>query len=578
MASVADGCDTLAVMSANLFDSLLPRDDRRPAFRRPFLRRPGLPTLTYGDVDDRSARFAAALVGLGVGPGDRVAAQVDKSADAVALYLACLRTGAVLLPLNTAYTVGEVAFFVGDATPTVVVARPATLDDLAPSVPAGSAGFALVELGSDGSGSLATLADAADPFDDVIDRDADDLAAMLYTSGTTGRSKGAMLTHANLESNARALHRIWGFDDGAGDVLLHTLPIFHVHGLFVALHCAMLGGDEVVFLPAFDPATVVEHLPASTVMMGVPTQYTRLLAHDGFTSEVCSSIRLFTSGSAPMTEAVHAEFEERTGIRILERYGMTEAGMITSNPYDGERVPGTVGFPLPDVDLRVADDEGSEVATGETGVVEIRSPGLFAGYWNLPVKTAAEHRDGGWFVTGDVGSVDAEGRLTLEGRSSDMIISGGYNVYPKEIEMILDEVDGVIETAVVGVPHPDFGEAVVAVVVAAGRPAGGARDDGVGGDDGDGDGGDCGGDDGDGDGDGDGGGVGVDRGVDDGGGVRRSAADDALVSLLADALDGVLARFKHPKAYVVVDSLPRNAMSKIQKADLRRRHADLFGR
>ncbi len=263
-------------------------------------------------------------------------------------------------------------------------------------------------------------------------------------------------------------------------MLLHTLPIFHVHGLFVALHCAMLSGNEVIFLPRFDVADVVEHLPQATVMMGVPTQYTRLLAHQRqitadrdasrhdppeFDAAACRSIRLFTSGSAPMTEAVHAEFTARTGQQILERYGMTEAGMITSNPYDGDRVPGTVGFPLPDVELRVCDDDGNPVATGETGVVEIRSPGLFAGYWQMPEKTASEHRDGGWFVTGDVGSVDAEGRLTLEGRSSDMIISGGYNVYPKEVEMVLDELPGVLETAVIGVPHPDFGEAVVAVVV-----------------------------------------------------------------------------------------------------------------
>ena len=525
-------------MNANLFGSLVPRDDDRR--RRPFLRRPGLSTLTYGDVDERSARLAAALGGLGVAPGDRVVVQVDKSADAIALYLACLRTGAVLVPLNTAYTTGEVAFFVGDATPTVVVARPGTLGDLV-----GEGGPPLVELGTDGDGSLAALADAADPFDAVVERDPDDLAAMLYTSGTTGRSKGAMLTHANLGSNARALHRIWGFGDG--DVLLHTLPVFHVHGLFVALHCAMLGGDEVVFLPSFDPAEVIDHLPSSTVMMGVPTQYTRLLDHDGFTAEACAGVRLFTSGSAPMTEATHARFTERTGQQILERYGMTEAGMITSNPYEGERVPGTVGFALPDVEVRVADEDGSEVATGETGVVEIRSPGLFAGYWNLPDKTAAEHRDGGWFVTGDVGSLDGEGRLTLQGRSGDMIISGGYNVYPKEIEMVLDEVDGVVETAVVGVPHPDFGEAVVAVVVAAGRST---ADDAASADD--------------------------DASDDAAADAASSTDHDALTASLAASLDGVLARFKHPKAYVVVDALPRNAMSKIQKGELRRRHAGLF--
>ena len=502
-------CATLAVM--NLFTTLADRHADRPD--RPFLNVPGEETLTYRQVDERSARFAGALRRLGVEAGDRVVVQIDKSTDNVALYLACLRVGAVFLPLNTAYTANEVAFFVRDATPAVVVARPGTLADLDARV---------VELGSDRDGSLAEMADDGEPFDDVVSRSGEDLAAMLYTSGTTGRSKGAMLTHANLESNARALYEIWGFTEA--DVLLHTLPIFHVHGLFVALHCAMLGADEVIFLPRFDPDEVIDHLPDATVMMGVPTQYTRLLDHPGFTADACSGIRLFTSGSAPMTEAVHHQFTERTGHRILERYGMTEAGMITSNPYDGDRVPGTVGFALPDVDLRIADDDGNEVATGETGVVEIRSPGLFAGYWELPEKTASEHRDGGWFITGDVGSVDAEGRLTLEGRSSDMIISGGYNVYPKEIEMVLDEVPGVVETAVVGVPHPDFGEAVVAVVVPDG-----------------------------------------------------SVGDEALVDALRSSLDGALARFKHPKRYVVVDALPRNAMSKVQKAELRLEHTDLFG-
>jgi len=346
---------------------------------------------------------------------------------------------------------------------------------------------------------------------------------MLYTSGTTGRSKGAMLTHANLTSNAMALHDIWGF--GPDDVLLHTLPIFHVHGLFVALHCAMLSGNEVIFLPKFDVSAVIQYLPEATVMMAVPTQYTRLLGTERFDAHVCGSIRLFTSGSAPMTEAVHADFTERTGLQILERYGMTEAGMITSNPYDGDRVPGTVGFALPHVEMRIAGREGEPMQPGETGVVEIRSPGLFAGYWQLPEKTASEHREGGWFITGDVGSVDADGRLTLEGRSSDMIISGGYNVYPKEIEMVLDEVAGVLETGVIGVPHPDFGEAVVAIVV---------RDGTV------------------------------------------DVSDTELAASLAASLDGVLARFKHPKTYIAADELPRNAMSKVQKAALRSDHAHLF--
>lgn len=496
----------------NLFSTL--SDGFASRLDAPFLRVPGGATPTYRDVERRSAAMGGALRDLGVGVGDRVVVQIDKSPDNVALYLACLRIGAVYLPLNTAYTAGEVGYFVDDATPTVVVARPDTLDE-----PATTVNATLVHLGADGDGSFAEATDAADPFGAVVDRSDDDLAAMLYTSGTTGRSKGAMLTHANLATNAAALHDVWAF--GPDDVLLHTLPIFHVHGLFVALHCAMLSGNEVIFLPRFDVGRVVDLLSDATVMMGVPTQYTRLLADPRFTADASPSIRLFTSGSAPMTAAVHAEFTVRTGHSIVERYGMTEAGIITSNPYQGERVPGTVGFPLPGVELRVCDDDGEPLPAGETGGVEIRSPGLFAGYWNLPVKTAAEHRDGGWFVTGDVGSLDEEGRLTLEGRSGDMIISGGYNVYPKEVEMVLDEVPGVDETAVVGVPHADFGEAVVAVVV---------RD-----------------------------------------GTADVSDDD-----LAAALDGVLARFKHPKCYIDVDELPRNAMSKVQKSELRTRHADLF--
>ncbi len=474
------------------------------------MRTPGGPALTYQELDERSAQMAAALSGLGVTVGDRVAAQVDKSVDAVALYLACLRAGAVFLPLNTAYTDAEVQFFIRDAEPALVVARPGTLADL---------GAQVVTMDRDGGGSLQDIANRAEPMVEVVERDGDDLAAMLYTSGTTGRSKGAMLTHSNLTSNALALYESWRFTPD--DVLLHTLPIFHAHGLFVALHCAWLGANEIIFLPEFDVDAVVEHLPDATVMMGVPTHYVRLLTNPRFDPDTCRNIRLLTSGSAPMTAALHEEVTARTGHEIVERYGMTEALMITSNPYDGARVPGTVGMALPGVEVRVTDEDGEIVPPDVSGGVEIRSTALFTGYWRLPEKTASEFRDGGWFVTGDVGTLDEEGRLTLEGRAGDMIISGGYNVYPKEIEMVLDQVDGVDETAVIGVPHPDFGEAVVAVVV---------RDPGA---------------------------------------MVDAEEMDA-------ALTGRLARFKHPKHYEFVDALPRNSMSKVQKSDLRASHAGLF--
>ena len=424
---------------------------------------------SYGDLDRRSAVLAGGLRGRGIAVGDRVVVQVAKSVDAVALYLACLRTGVVYVPLNTAYTDHEVRGFVDDADAALFV------DDDA----------------------LATLGDA-DPDDSVAPRSGSDWAAMLYTSGTTGRSKGAMLSCDNLVANARALHDAWRFSPD--DVLVHVLPVFHVHGLFVALHCAFLAGAAVRFHLGFDPDAVVRDLRRSTVMMGVPTHYHRLLDQTDVDRDDCAGMRLFTSGSAPLLAARHEEFSQRTGHRIVERYGMTETMILTSNPYDGERVPGTVGFPLPGVDLRIGTDD----------LVEVQTDGLFLGYWGMPDKTAEATTDDGWFVTGDVGSLDADGRLTLAGRQSDMIISGGLNIYPKEIEQVLDGVDGVEESAVVGVPDPDFGEQVVAAIV-------GRLD------------------------------------------------EDALRS----ACDAALARFKHPRRYVAVAELPRNAMGKVQKAVLR---------
>ncbi len=430
--------------------------------------------------------------------GDRVVVQVDKSADAVALYVACLRTGAVFVPLNTAYTPTEVAGFVADADPSLFVGRPDT--ELPADVRSET-------LGTRGGGSLADLA-SPDPAEPVA-RGGDDWAAMLYTSGTTGRSKGAMLSCTNLVSNARALAAAWRF--APDDVLLHVLPTFHVHGLFVALHCCFAVGATVRLHERFDPDAVVRDLPASTVFMGVPTHYHRLLTHPGLDADLCRDVRLFTSGSAPLPAHEHQAFSERTGHRIVERYGMTETMILTSNPYDGDRVAGTVGFPLEGIELRVAAEDGRSVPTGATGTVEVRGPNVFLGYWHRPEATAQAVRSDGWFVTGDVGALDGEGRLTLAGRASDLIISGGYNVYPKEIELVLDRAPGVDESAVIGLPDPDLGEVVVAVLVADGP------------------------------------------------------LDEAAVLAACDGL----ARFKRPRRLVVVDELPRNAMGKVQKAALR---------
>ncbi len=465
-----------------------------PALDRPFLRVPGSGALTYGDMDERSAQAAGWLRSQGVALGDRVVVQLPKSADAVALYLGVLRLGAVYVPLNTAYTEAEVDWFVSDAEPAAVVRDAAVL----------AAGL-----------------DRAQPLSGFADRQDDDLAALVYTSGTTGRPKGAMLTHGNLASNALTLKEAWAFRPA--DVLLHALPIFHVHGLMVALHTAMLSACEVIFLERFHPSRVLADLPEATVMMGVPTHYHRLLAHGGFDTAACRRIRLLVSGSAPMTAALHRSVAERTGCEVLERYGMSETLMITSNPYDGPRVAGTVGLALPGIEVRVWADDGWALA-GQAGMVQVRGPNVGPGYWRRPDETAGSRTGDGWFITGDIGRLDDRGRLTLEGRAGDMIISGGLNIYPVEIEQALDAHRGVEESAVVGLAHPDLGEAVAAFVVAEPGPGG-------------------------------------DRG--------RLASD------LAGTLDD-LARFKHPKHYVIMDELPRNAMGKVLKAELRTRYADLF--
>lgn len=421
--------------------------------------------------------------------GDRVVVQVDKSMGAVALYLGCLRTGAIFVPLNTAYTAAEVDYFIDDAEPRLFVS---VADMDGPEAPFWAEALAL------------------DPEHDIAASAADEIAAIVYTSGTTGRSKGAMLSHGNLLSNARTLLEIWGFRPD--DILIHALPIFHVHGLFVALHTMFLNGSKTIFLQKFDTGQMVGLLPQATILMGVPTFYTRLLADPAFGRDAVANMRLFISGSAPLLAETHKAFEARTGMRILERYGMTEAGMITSNPLDGGRIAGTVGMPLPGVELRIAGEDGEPVAPSQPGVIEIRGPNVFKGYWRNPEKTAEDIRPDGWFITGDVATQDAEGRVTIVGRAKDLIISGGYNIYPKEIEEVIDAVPGVIESAVIGVPHADFGEGVVAVIV----------------------------------------------------------GDAALEPSVAAAVAANLARFKHPRQFAFVSELPRNAMGKVQKAELRR--------
>ncbi|MEM9014803.1 MAG: AMP-binding protein [Pseudomonadota bacterium] len=475
---------------------------------RPCLRPQRADVWTYGAMDMASAKYAGALRAAGAAPGDRIVAQVRKSPQAVALYLASLRAGLIYVPLNTAYTQDELAYFLNDAEPSVFVGDPGVQTDLK--------SVAQLTLDADGHGTLAEAAAAATPFGAIEQRDGNDIASILYTSGTTGRSKGAMLSHDNLSSNAHALHGLWGFQ--RGDVLLHALPIFHIHGLFVALHTALLNGSEVLFHEQFDVTEICAALPDATILMGVPTFYTRLLDHAAFRKDRCANIRLFISGSAPLSTETFAAFEARTGHKILERYGMSEAGMIASNPLKGERLAGTVGHALPGVDVRVTID-GDSAACDETGGVEVRGPNVFQGYWRMPEKTDAEFTEDGWFRTGDVGSLGKDGRLTLSGRTKDLIIVGGYNVYPKEIEILLDSIDGVLESAVIGAPHPDMGEGVVAVLT-----------------------------------------------------PENEALDDAL---LVDAMNG-LAKFKRPRRFFWVDALPRNAMGKVQKQLLREEFASTF--
>jgi malonyl-CoA/methylmalonyl-CoA synthetase len=497
-----------------IFRSRFPAD-----LSRAFIERPQGNAISYGDVIELSGRLANVLVDLGVKPGYRVAVQVEKSAEALMLYLAAARAGAVYLPLNTAYTAGEIRYFLGDAEPTLFVCRPELAEPM--RALAAEVGVPRVEtLGEKGDGSLMEKARDARPDFADVSRSTDDLAAILYTSGTTGRSKGAMLSHGNLVSNAEALRDYWRFT--AEDRLLHALPIFHTHGLFVATNITLIAGGSLILLPRFDADEVIRLLPRATAMMGVPTFYTRLLARPDFTRELVSHIRLFVSGSAPLSAETHKEFQARTGHAILERYGMTETNMNTSNPYDGERIPGAVGFPLPGVEVRITDpDSGRTLPQGEVGMIEVKGPNVFKGYWRMPEKTKAEFRDDGFFISGDLGFIDDKGYVRISGRGKDLIISGGFNVYPAEVEGAIEALPGVAECAVIGVPHPDFGEGVLAVAI----PKPGA------------------------------------------------ALDERAMQ---KALGSELAKYKLPKRIFVTDTLPRNAMGKVQKKDLREQYALTF--
>ncbi len=504
-------------MNANLYALI---ENRNTDHERPFLIDAAGSTISYGELFTCARRYASAFAAAGLAPGDRVAVQTDKTVESVFLHWGALAAGCVYLPLNTAYTPAEVDYFLRDAEPAMLICRPEVRQHLEPHATA--AGIKHVHtLGADETGSIVDLASQQPAGFDTIERRPDDLAALLYTSGTTGRSKGAMLTHGNLSSNALSLIETWRITDA--DRLLHALPIYHTHGLLVGLGTVALSGASLIYLPKFDPDQVLRRLPQATMMMGVPTFYSRLLAHPAFDRDTTAHMRVFISGSAPLSSQVHKDFQDRTGHAILERYGMTETGMNTSNPYDGERRPGTVGFPLPDVDVIVADPEtGRPLPNGEPGSIEVRGPNVSAGYWRAPEKTKESFRDNGFFITGDLGHIDADGYVSIAGRDKDLIISGGLNVYPAEIEMAIDAIDGVAESAVIAAPHPDFGEVGVAVVVCQGGCA---------------------------------------------------VKEPDIVNQLSQHL----ARFKLPKAIRFVDELPRNTMGKVQKNELRERYKSTFG-
>jgi malonyl-CoA/methylmalonyl-CoA synthetase len=504
-----------ATGNANLFSRLFDRlnDPNRLAIETHDGER-----ITYGDLIARAGQFANVLVARGVKPGDRVAVQVEKSVANLVLYLATVRAGAVYLPLNTAYTLNELDYFITDAEPSLVVCDPAKAEGI--RAIAAKVGARVEALDSHGKGTLTEAAAKASPDFATVPRGNDDLAAILYTSGTTGRSKGAMLSHDNLASNSLTLVDYWRFTDK--DVLIHALPIYHTHGLFVASNVTLFARASMIFLPKLDPDLIVKLMARATVLMGVPTFYTRLLQNPALSRETAKHMRLFVSGSAPLLAETHREWFARTGHAVLERYGMTETNMNTSNPYDGERVPGAVGFPLPGVSARVTDPETGKVLPPDTiGMIEVKGPNVFKGYWRMPEKTKSEFRDDGFFITGDLGKIDDKGYVHIVGRGKDLVISGGFNVYPKEIESEIDAMPGVVESAVIGVPHADFGEGVTAVVVK--HP--------------------------------------------------DSKVDEATV---LKGLEGRLAKFKMPKRVFVVDELPRNTMGKVQKNILRDMYKDIY--
>ncbi|MCG3269497.1 malonyl-CoA synthase [Yoonia sp. I 8.24] len=492
-------------MTNTLYDALIAPHANNT---QPFMDCDDGQTVSYAGFVQRVAQLAHVLRDAGVQPGDRILVQAPKTADTIALYGAAIQAGAVYLPLNTAYTQSELSYFAEDATPRLIICD--TKDfariDAAFDVP-------VLTMAADGSGTLADAGDAANTSFETVSRAPDDLAALLYTSGTTGRSKGAMLSHKNLLSNARSLTDLWEIGDK--DRLIHALPIFHTHGLFVAMNTSLLAGAQVRFMQAFNQDAVIAELPKSTMLMGVPTFYTRLLDDPRLTRELCANMRLFVSGSAPLLAETHTAFEQRTGQRILERYGMTETNMITSNPFAGDRIAGTVGYPLPGTEVIITDpDTGAPVPAGDIGMIEVRGDNVFQGYLNMPEKTREELRETGFFITGDLGVAADDGRISIVGRQKDLIISGGYNIYPKEIEDVINDVDGVLESAVFGVPHPDFGESVLAAVIL--EPE------------------------------------------------ATVTSDEIAAQVTAE-----LARFKHPRRYIMRDALPRNTMGKVQKNLLR---------